>query len=349
MTAVTVYLDGVPLDTVAPVSDVVLTADWRGATGISGPSEARWTVLLGGRERPSILTEGRAVQVRSGGWPIVSGTLTQVDYETGQCIAAGASTEGASALAFAASGQVTTIPDTAITQAAARGAISWKLPASLSTTAVNAEQTDLLYVKDLISQWQQVDDSLIRVGADRAIRKVAAPTTPHYWIPSGVVELSWSANDDQPNRLFAHYQDGAGQHYTHVDAPGNHRMIVEQGVELTERGSMTEAEAQQILRSILAELGDGSWVGNIELAVGELVTFGGQPADPAAVFDQAGKGLVVRLYGQDDPRPSRPAVGYVDVAIQTDAWAVTTDNITLTPRGSEANTFEDVLAEMGLK
>jgi hypothetical protein len=97
---------------------------------------------------------------------------------------------------------------------------------------------------------------------------------------------------------------------------------------------------------VIPGAGELSWTtGGLSLSAGQFI---GTP-DLASVAERVGRGLMVRLLGQRDPRPDRLPVGYVDFVVERSEWNVADGKITLTPRGMVASDFASILAEAGVQ
>ena len=120
---------------------------------------------------------------------------------------------------------------------------------------------------------------------------------------------------------------------------------IEQIVDLTNNGPLNSTRATNILNSILAKSTAGGWANGLTLTTSQIL---GSP-HPADVCLRVGRGLMVRLLGQRDPRPGRVPVGFVDFVVERAEWNVTDGTITLTPRGMVARDFAAILAESGVK
>jgi len=338
-----VYVDGMNLAALAPVSDLVIAHEFP-APGVGGPVTADFTLLLAPNQRPGWLVKDAPAEVRFGpGLPMLAGTLSEPDWTDGSITINAASTEGDSTVCMAADESTTSsTPDVVLDAAKARGALTWTRPASISTTPLmdGDQPADLNSVSDMLGAYCDANtNTRVYVDAYRQILKTTDPVTPELFILPGAGELAWTS-EAQATRVVGRWADKNGGLHTTMVGSG----AIEQLVDLTVKGPLTAASATVLLNSVLARATSGGWANGLTLAAEQFV---GAP-HLAAVADMVGKGVMVRILGQRDPRPNRIPVGYVDVIVERSEWHVADSQIILTPRGMVARDWTAILADVGL-
>jgi hypothetical protein len=337
-----VYVAGMPIAALAPVSGLVISHEWP-ATGVGGPVSADFSVLLPAAKRPSWLVKDAPAVIRMGGMSLLAGSLAEPDWSEGSITINAASGEGSSTACLNTDqATTTTTPNTAIDAAIARGALTWTRPASISTTALTTgDQTaDLKSISDMLATYADRSGKRLYVDAGRQIMQGVDPTTPEVFIVPHAGELAWTTAA-QATRLFGRWQDAFGKLHTSSVGTG----ATEQLVDLTGNGPLTSSQVTAILNNILARSTAGGWANGLTLAAEQFI---GAPL-LSDIASRVGRGLMARLLGQRDPRPDRLPVGYVDFVVERSEWHVDDRQIILTPRGMVARDFASILADAGVK
>lgn len=335
-----VYVAGMPIATLAPVSALVISHEWP-ASGIGGPVSADFSMLLPAGKRPGWIEQRALAEVRFGGMAMLAGALTEPDWTGGSLSIDGAAREGSTTSVLTTAGVATSTPDPAIDAAIARVAVTWSRPASISTTALTDGDSLATFadLTDMLGTYADVSGARLYVDPSRRLLKGADPTVPGVFVIPGAGELAWTT-EKQATRVIGRWADSAGTLHTTMVGGGS----IEKQVDLTSKGPLTLATATAILNSILARATAGGWTGGLTLAAEQFI---GAP-HLATIADQVGRGLMVRLLGQRDPRPGRLPVGYVDFIVERSEWHVDDQQIILTPRGMVARDFTAILADVGL-
>ena len=341
-----VYIDGMKVETLAPISDLVITYEFP-TSGIGGPVTADFTMMLPAAKRPGWLAKAAPAEVRFGcGLPLLAGTLAEPDWADGSITITAAAREGGTTACLNTDEATTTsVPDAFIDAAGARGAVSWSRPASISTVALTDgdETADLNSVADGVAGFCDANPGArVYVDPSRRILTTVDPTVPEVFVIPGAGELSWTT-ESQADRVFGRWVDTSGTGTLHTASVGSGP--VEKLVDLTPNGPLTEAAATTILNNILARASAGGWVNGLTVAAEQLI---GTP-HLATVADMVGRGLMVRNLGQRDPRPDRLPVGFVDVVVERAEWHVADRQIVFTPRGMVARDWAAILADAGVK
>jgi hypothetical protein len=335
-----VYVAGRRLD--VPVSSLEITYEWP-AAGIGGPASAQFSVLLKPTERPGWITKGAIADIKIGpGLPHLAGSLVEPDWSNGTIAIDGAANEGATTACLTSGGATSSTPDTVIDAAIARGALTWSRPASISTTALTDgdETAKLNSVSEMLAAYAVASGSRLYVDPSRQLLKGSDPTQPEFFIIPGAGELSWTT-DTQATRIVGRWVNSSGTPANTIVGSG----AVERIVDLNAKGPLDSTRATAILTSILAKSSSGGWSNGLTLSAGQFL---GSPS-LAEIGARVGRGLMVRLNGQRDPRPDRPPVGYIDFIVERAEWHVADGTITLTPRGMVASDFASILATAGVE
>jgi hypothetical protein len=336
-----VYIAGQKIESLADVGGLVISHEWP-AGGVGGPVSAQFSLLLPASKRPGWLTKGATGSVRFGSLPLLSGAVADVDWSDGSVTIDGAAREGSTTACLGADGETSSTPDPVIDAAIARGALTWTRPGSISTTPLtDGDSTAKLNsVSDMLAAYADESGARLYVDPWRRLLKGSDPRTPDVFVVPGAGELSWTT-DRQATRIIGRWANAAGTLTNTVVGSG----AIERLVDMEPLGPLTAARATAVLNSILARASSGGWTGGLTLAPGQLI---GAP-DLAMVAEHVGRGLMVRLLGQRDPRPDRMPVNYIDFVVERSEWHVADGQITLTPRGMVASDFASILAEAGVQ
>jgi len=321
-----------PLSSVEAAGDLTITAQWPG-----GGWEAAWSMLLPEGERPWQIVKNATGSVSVGGCPLLAGRMTEVDWAGGKFVLSGSIRRGENAAAIDGSGNPTTVPDTAISAAATRGATDWTLPASISAAAFATGDAAAApnTVDDLLTAWALENGKRIYVDPYRRVLAGTDPTSPTYHVYPGADALSWTTQAEA-DRVVGRWVDASdASHLTSVGTGEKEAVI-----DLQSKGPLDVTRATATLNAILAQSTSGSWTGSVAVAPQQIM---GNP-HPAQVVADIARGCMVRFHGQRDPR--NPALPYIDVVIASVEWVVD-GALKLTPAGLVARSFADVVAAAG--
>jgi hypothetical protein len=340
-----VYVGGFKVETLAPVSELVLACEWPAGSGlgVGGPVSASFGIVLPPAKRPGWLVKDAVAESRIGGLSLLAGRVTEVDWDGGRVSIDGAATEGGSTVCVDGSGAPSSTPDTILDAAINRTAVSWNRPASISASplATGNVTTSLNYVTDMLGQYGKSNaGARVYVDQARSVRVGADPAIAEIVVVSGAGELPW-ASQDQATRLAGRWVDTTGVPSTTFVGSG----AIERIIDMTALGPQTSGSATTILTNILAQLTAGGWGGGLAISSNQIL--GGLHL--ADVFCRASRGLMVRLLGQRDPRPGRLPVSCVDFIVERAEWHVADNVIVLTPRGMVTREFAAVLDDFGVQ
>jgi hypothetical protein len=337
-----VRVDGVWLTTIAPAWGGLKTS-----TRVNGDWQMSFNIATEGKVghwRHPAIRFGARVEVFYGPIIVWAGTLTEPDWDSGEMVALGASRDAENAMSITAGGVATTIPNTAIDAAIARGVVSWTRLDSFGTTAVGVADDGggLVTLQSVLDAWAQENNSQWRV--DRQRRLVIAPTseaTVDWFITPGSGVMG-SADDERVDRVFVRYLASASGTLATASYPSTSPTGgIERPLDITDRGAMTSTKATSIAQAEWAKLqGRSGWTNGLTLTRGQVTTPGGVIADLFMVR----AGQTVRLLGVPDPRG---LAHNIDVVIGDTDYDATEDTIQINPVGRAARDQESALEQVG--
>lgn len=340
MGGVDIRVGGRWLSAVAPIGSVSWSRRWPG-----GSHEASWHLSTQGRPTwtlPTFIRRGQLVEVFAG--PRVwRGVLAQpVPGEGGwDMTATGLYSEASRFHALTSGGTMTSVPNTAIDAAIARG-LPWKRTQSFSTTAVGAVESDLPTLFDLLNAWADAAGEFWGVDADGYVFHAPLPTSPT-WVMTPGPDLPGATDSEYASHVYGRYlrsTDGTYQTVIASDADAATRWgRAEVTLDLTNRGAMTTASAQAAVDGVLAKgkarLG---WTDDLEPGPWDLLTFGGGvPAD----FRHVREGQMVRVLGVMDPTTT--VAKPIDVVIGEAKYDASNDSLVLSPMDKETSTLAEAI------
>lgn len=352
-----VLLDGRTwLSSLAGWGDLVVTQ------GPRGPFEVTFGVVFPDRDwRPPELKPGTKVEVVDNGVKIFGGRLTEPDWDAGQFAAIGYCRQAEGPIAVNATGRPTTIPNVAVDQGIARGALrDWKrtewlvTPPSFGTASIeddrsSSDQDD----PEAVSIQEVLDTSAAAAGGDTdwyvdaggyLYLTDATPddAPPDWYVPAGVAKMG-VADDRRIDRVFLTFPDSS-------TTPAGKRRLASfpastpaGGIEWignVQRGMVTPAKAAAWAQAIYrkARSGMDGWTNGLTLSPGQLLTPGGQPAH----FGHVRGGQKVRIQGAPDPR-SGVTLPYIDFWIDTCEWRPGEGTLQVIPEGMVERNLEAIM------
>lgn len=312
-----------------------------------GCGEASWQMTLPATFRHPALRRGKLVEIRLGSANVWSGVLSEPEYgDNGwEFHATGLADQGDGYLCLDATGTPTTVPNTAVDQAIARG-LPWTRPTSVSAVPFgnngsDVETDNLNYVTDLLDAYANSVSQRWGVNADGALYLKADDTAPtwHMTPGSGTFGL---ADDDYASHVYLRYYDA---NYTRRVATVGDATAAslygrqEYPVDGTNLGAISTATATSVANGLLAKgLARLGWTNTLEPTRYELTTTGGAQAYLPLVKAQQ----MVRLHGLTDEQ-GQP-VPYVDFVIGSTNYDAAENKLSIAPVGLVARTLSDVLA-----
>lgn len=331
MNGLEITIDGRWISQVAPYGDINMSTIWPG-----GSDQLSWTP---GTPRGWRFKGGTIVKAWYGPVCVWSGTLNEPDPSQEDMAAQGLYRLADNYFALDGSGNATTVPNTAIDTAIAAG-LPWTRPASVSSSAVLYDISGgPAKLSELLDAYATQNNESWGVTPQGAVYRKTAPTTPSF----ATMPLSGGlgyALDNFASTLRGRYFNGtsyATATVTNTTAQAQHGHV-EAVVDLTPRGTLTLAQAQNILSSLLAlTYANPSWTSDIELAYGELLSLGGT----ALALETATAGTLMRVPGGYDLTHRQNALLYTDVPIGRTQLAGGT--LTLSPAKLVTDNLADIL------
>lgn len=317
--------------------------------GPRGPMTATWKMDLPASYQHPALRAGTLVDIMLGSTPVWCGQLSQPDRTDGWSLSAdGPAVEANDSPCFAnGSWDSTTIPDTAIDQGIARGALHWRRPVSISNTAFTAAAAAdrLNSVAELLDAW--CDENGKQGWGLNAAREVFTyddQTEPVWMIfPDEEFHTLGLSDEDYASHLFGVYQNIAGDYvkttaFNTVAADAFGRK--EKPVDLTGLGPMDSTRAQGVVDGIMtAGAAQASFTNGLRLQAGQLRSMGGAPVP----LHMARTGLRVRVMGARDPLAR--GLAYTDFTIGETDYTAGDNVIGITPVKYAGDTLGDALTK----
>lgn len=337
-----IKVDGRWLPTIGVWSDLSYSTLADGGCG-----EASWNMQLDRGVRHPSLRRGALVEIRTGARNVYMGVLAEPDdTDDGWSFHAdGLAVEGAGYIAFDASLNTTSTPNTAIDQAIARG-LRWTRPTSIgSTPFVNGDATDgLAYLSQLLDDYAQSLSQRWGVNEYGQVYLRSDPTTPMWHMTPGSGTFGLADDEYASDVFLRYYTTTLGLATSHAgDAAAAARFgRKEYAIDGRDLGPLTTGVANGYSAGFVAKgaarLG---WTNSLTPSRWQLTTAGGTPAYLPAVR----AGQMVRLHGvRDDQGQVLP---YVDFVIGQTTHDVGENTLTIAPVGLAARTLSDVLAVIG--
>lgn len=333
----------------AMVTDLKWSSRW-GAGGC-GSLAASWSLSLPFEAEVEWLRPGRVVEIIEGGSLLWRGVLSEPARGIPWTFdAIGIAATAGDFAALDASGDPTTVPSVAATQAVARG---WKAgtPAGFSATAFGeSDPVAINKLDDLLNAWSET--SGLRWGVDLSGNAFAAadPTTPR-WILDGHDAEVGVADDGLFTVVLARYVSGVNAD-TPPAANAWDTVLVEDPVaitrfgrreyilDLTKLGLLSSGAAADLAEQQLADLTIPAWVNRIEVDAYKLRELGGVPADLTAVT----AGQMVRLFGVSDGLGRLANELALDVVLGEVEYVDGATTVSIAPTKLAARTLADVIA-----
>lgn len=340
-----VVVDGRWLTSVAPGwGDLKITDRWTPNNGGGGgPWEATWTVPVNRLRRHQALLARKRVRIFVGGWCRWSGYMSEPDWDTGEMVALGSVRKAAEAICFDSTGQTTSVPDVAIDQAIARGAVDWTRRASFSAVAYTGTGTGATDRLNYLGQLLDADATRQNVGwgvtARDEVYTAAAPTTPTMLVApdSGVLG---NADDTLAATLFGRYTSSTTGRYETTSVGAG---TPEVGVDLTDQGRKTQAEAAVILTGMRDQLqARPGWTNSLILTAPQITSPGGCRT-PLALVRADGRQMA-RLQGVRDERGLDSGTNF---AVGETVWDVADRTVQVAPVGMIGRDLGSIIENAG--
>lgn len=319
------------------------------------PSKIRWsTKAIGGCHEaafevdptaiPPGIARGASVQFRIGMSNIWRGEVRDISAE-GSITCVGPWSTASQVSALDGSGNGSLVPDTAISAAVARGAISWRAPAAgiSSAAVIDGASGEPLLLTDMLETWALKTGSLVGVNADNNIYAGPAPVAPD-WMVSPHAGARLDVTGDYVTHLWGDYINTAGAwaksgpvvDQIASDAWGRR----EATADLSELGPINSTTATTVLTAMLVNGGARKSVtGTLNLSREQILTTGGENA-PLTMISA---GQRVRLLGVGDSTNAAIRTLYTDIVIDQCAFTEGENEITIDPMGGPPTNLGDLL------
>ena len=311
--SVDVRVDGRLLGTIAPLSGIEWTTAWS-YDAICGGTTAQFKLAAPGFAA-GWFRAGAPAQIVDQGTVRFGGRLSEPEETDGgvSCFIRGLATLGDSFDAYEdddpgapVAYSPTTIPNTAVDQAIARG-LPWLRPATIGTTALGIENGVLESVQTVVLRAAKKAGKRAHVDTAGVLSLLADPTVPR-WLLGGMGDYTGTADDEFITRLFGYYVaalDGTGEPSAWATVLAEDTAAAlkfgqqrEATVDLTALGLLTASDAQTNVNGRFALVGGRmGWTTPFTVGRG-LRLSSGELADPAAVV----AGDMIGLPGVRDSR-----------------------------------------------
>lgn len=236
------------------------------------------------------LRKGARLEVMYGARPVYTGKVTEFDRQTGEVHAKGLGLWLYDVLALDDTGANVRFLNAALTEAIAAGRWDGANPYNVGGT-VNGDATgNPVSIGQLFDEYCEQTGQHWGTGANGHPRLYVAPTDP-VWTVTPDSAVFGETTEDAPTYLAGRYDDGTGVFKTaFAGTPGVGPESVE---DLTERGTLTQAQAEGILSGMLARRTSRAWVNAADLTSDQITTVGGTSAFLPAVR----AGQLMRSFG----------------------------------------------------
>lgn len=342
---VQVWVDGRPLDTVAPWGGLTFTSELAG-----GCLDASWRMEVRRGWDHSVLVRGTVAEIRLGGTPLWAGVLAEPNRDTWEVYARGVAAEANRFLALAADGSMGRYVGTVTQLAIARG-LPWvshefrggPFPGHANPVRTDDDGEGLNTVHAL---WEAAADAagwFWGVGPDRRPYVQGRPVVPKWraHVPPDSLGL---ADDEYVTHLVGRFRSVPGAYAT--VSVGNGAAAAKWGrreldVDLTERGIMPQAQAVDILSGMLAKLlPRPGYANGLDFGEWDVTTLGGRRANPLLIQP----GDMIRLHGvRDDGLTSAAYHDVVAGRVKYEAPRRGGSSVHVEPLGLAARNFQAVL------
>lgn len=283
-----------------------------------------------------------AVTVYDGGFPIGTATLLEPGGD-GKFAATGVWKQAENAPCLDAGGVPTTVPDTAIAQAYARGEISWTISSSISSTGWAPASTAEMSLAQLLGGFTAEQGTRWSVSPTNIVTHAVDPTAPLWIVPNAAAERGLTPSEDEfYSHIVGIYLSGASTIASVTVGSAEAAAVFGRRtatVDLTDMGVITGARATSVITGMLLRSGARmGWREGLDLAAGQITNTGGY----AATLSQIQAGHAVQLSGVIDTSRASLLPSNTLVVIATSTYTDGSDRIALTPQGYSPRNFADV-------
>jgi hypothetical protein len=287
--ALSVKLDGEYLDTLGlGYSDPVYSGSY-GSPGGGGCEEATTTLSAPFGYRHQILREGVDMEVLLGSHPVWTGVVDSIDRDTWEIHGRGIAKMATNIAALDATGNPTTVADTAIDAAVfTRGLLvgRWYRPTSISNTpyGANTETDAPNTLATLLDAVAAAQGKWWTVWADRSIRLEPLPTVPTFHMLPKSVDLPVSYEEYASNIVLRYYDSTThvAQTVTASDPVAEAAYPKEYVTDALALGEITAAEATGYAQGIIDQgKARPGYAASVEVTPWQLLNDNFGPVDPS--------------------------------------------------------------------
>lgn len=299
-----------------------------------GCGSASWSFALSTTSQHPALRVRSLVQIMYGPMPVYTGLLTEPDRTTWECSAYGLSASLSGYLALNASGNPTLNVADAVGQASARPGFGWvgTNPWQVGGTVAGDTSGGPISIGELLDRRAMELGQRWGVDGMGCLFMRSDPTVPTLMTAPGAATFS-PTDENAPRRLVGRYFNGTS--YPVAYAGGG---VPEESRDLTDRGTLTQAQAEAIVGGELSRLGSTGWVGSTTLPREQFMTLGGNPAN----FVDNHAGRMLRAHGLTSNAVSSTFAQ--DVVIGKTTYTAGENVITIEPVNAAPRTLTDVVA-----
>ncbi|WP_166390322.1 hypothetical protein [Nocardioides ochotonae] len=331
-----IYVDGEPLTVLGYWGSPVLTDRCP-----YGSRELAWEAPYSLHYRHPVLRKGAEVVAQVGPSRRWLGRLAELDWEAGDFVAEGAVRQGETALAKGPDGRGSTDLDEVIELAYERGAITWTTReefGSLTTDEVSESTNSVLALLDAHAAEEGVN---LAVSVDGLLYTEPDPTEPKWMVTPGAGRLG-VADEDYWTSLTGVFSPAPGTYDTVTATDTTAGVLVrEAAVDLTGRGYIGKAKAQQILDRLLAQgRVRNSWTNSITVTHGQVLSMGGTPVG-LSVPRAGDRFHLAGLYDE------RGASASTEIVAEETVWDVAEGTLQIKPQGLAARDLASIVETMG--
>jgi len=295
-----VKLGGVWLHSLGNVSDIKWSTSW--GTGACGPASAECTLAVDPGNDSALLRIGQTLEVWCDGIKRFGGQLSEIGRDFPRTLSArGWASRGGDFDAVDSSGNPTTNPQTAVTQAIANG-LPWTGASVFDATPLGTEGDPTTQrVSDLLNGWAVTVGKRWGVDVNAAAFVTTDPTTPTWFLDASDLDIG-VADDGLYTRVRARYVssvdatsgDPTGwSTVTSEDYAGQAVYgVIEYPMDLTPLGLLSSSTAAGYARAQRDLLTVPQWLSRVTTNSQRLLTSGGLQAHLPSVK----AGQMVRLF-----------------------------------------------------
>lgn len=345
-----VKLGGVWLHSLGHVSDIKWSTSW--GNGPCGPVLASCSVAVDGANDSTLLRLSKTFEVWDAGVKVFGGVLSEMGRDFPRSLSArGWVARGGDFDAVDSSGNPTTNPRTAVTQAITNG-LPWTGATVFDNFSLGADGSPAATrLNDLLNSWALTAGKRWGVDAEQVAFVATDPTTPTWFLDASDLDIG-VADDGLYTRVRARYvssvdpMSGDPNGWSTVvadDAAGQAAFgVIEYSMDLTPLGQLSPSTASGYAASQRDLLTVPQWLSRVTTNSQRLLTKGGLPAYLPSV--EAGQ--MVRLFNVPGSLGGlRGELGLDVVLGEVEYDTSNPSEVTIAPVGLAVRNLADALAQ----